>query len=91
MGQDIQDKFSSYSCGEDTCASACVSAWEFKEDVFSTEAQEGLLSSIFAFKLWDPIKFQELTADPVASGVMVDIVGKPNNDTYLVSRNLSAC
>lgn len=84
LGGVIQSQYSSYSCGDSTCAGACVSSWEMKSDLLSTSANSSLLSSIFRIKLWDPAKQQMLAENSLSSGGMaIDIIGRPTNNTYL--------
>lgn len=83
LGSILKEKYDSYSCGGDTstCASACVSSWEMKEDLLSSSVNsDKRLSSIISIKLWDPVSQKELS---LASGMVVDVVATATNNTYL--------
>merc|ERR1712062_280429 len=80
-GASLEEMYSSYTCGDETCAGACVGSVNYNSDLFSTDTTTALLTDIVSLTLYDPEQNEVLVPGTLATKLQVQLPLKNQDDS----------
>lgn len=80
LGQTLEDMYTSWSCGIDTCSGACIGSVNYVYDYYSTMTDRRVITDVVSIVLIDPNQYLLLTPGYLASTLRLQIPLKNEND-----------
>merc|ERR550519_811086 len=80
-GASLEEMYSSYTCGDETCAGACVGSVNYNSDLFSTDTRTTLLTDIVSLTLYEPEQNEVLVPGTLATKLQVQLPLKNQDDS----------
>merc|ERR550519_153973 len=81
VGASLEEKYSSYICGDETCAGACVGSVNYNSDLFSTDTRTTLLTDIVSLTLYEPEQNEVLVPGALSTKLQLQLPLKNQADS----------
>merc|ERR1712193_235159 len=81
VGASLEEKYSSYTCGDETCAGACVGSVNYNSDLFSTDIRTTLLTDIVSLSLYEPEQNEVLFPGTLSTKLQLQLPLKNQADS----------